>query len=683
MRALLIVTAVLLLATVVAAQPQPQLNLMPMPSSVQPGTGQLLIDRSFSLTVTGFHDASLDHGVQRFAAQLTRQTGIPFRPTPGSANAMLQIHADHGREAAQKLGEDESYQLDITTSGAKLTAPTPLGVLCGLQTFLQLVQPAPNGFAVPAVDIKDQPRFPWRGLLIDVSRHFIPIDVLKRNLDGMAAVKMNVLHWHLSDDQGFRVESKIFPKLTGMGSDGLFYTQDEIREFIAYAHDRGIRVLPEFDIPGHSRSWFLGYPELSSGSGPYTLEGGGIDPIMDPTQESTYKFLEKFIAEMAKLFPDAYFHIGGDEVDGKQWDANPKIQAFIHAHGMKNNQDLQAYFNQRLQKILSKNHKIMVGWDEILHPDLPKSIIVQSWRGQASLAAAAKQGYSGLLSFGYYLDLMWPAARHYAVDPMTVTSTDASATLTPEEKNRILGGEACQWAEWVTPENIDSHIWPRNAVVAERLWSPQEVKDVDSMYTRLNAVSLHLETLGLTHRSARMHMLHRMAGTEDITALRVLADVVEPVKDYNRWSDAKGPIDFHAPLNRMIDAVYPESDAARRFHDLVQTYVHSNYKDQVAEEQIRTYLASWRDNDSRLHSLLGQSFLLQELTPLSENLSALGAAGLQALDYLDKSEVSPESWRTQQLALIEQAKARKADLFLMVVAPTQQLIEASASQAHN
>ena len=312
--------------------------------------------------------------------------------------------------------------------------------------------------------------------------------MLKRNLDGMAAVKMNVLHWHLSDDQGFRVESKKFPKLTGMGSDGMFYTQAEIRDFIAYAHDRGIRVIPEFDIPGHSRSWFSDIPSWPAVPAP-TRSKEAVDPIMDPTRESTYKFLEKFIAEMAKLFPDAYFHIGGDEVDGKQWDANPKIQEFIHAHGMKNNQDLQAYFNQRLQKIVAKNHKIMVGWDEILHPDLPKTIVVQSWRGQKSLAAAAKQGYSGLLSFGYYLDLMWPAARHYAVDPMA----DAAATLTPEEKSLILGGESCQWAEWVTPENIDSHIWPRNAVIAERLWSPQDVTDVASMYTRMNAVSLELE----------------------------------------------------------------------------------------------------------------------------------------------------------------------------------------------
>jgi hexosaminidase len=672
MRTLLLVLTFLPLALPAAAQ-QPQLNLMPMPSNVQPGKGQLLVDRSFSVAITGFRDASLDRGVQRFVAQLSSQTGILIRPKSGGAT--LTIHADHGREAVQKLGEDESYELDVSASGARLTAPTPLGILYGLQTFLQLVQPTPAGFAAPAVSIRDQPRFPWRGLLIDVSRHFIPLDVLKRNLDGMAAVKMNVLHWHLSDDQGFRAESKKFPKLTGMGSEGLYYTQDEIREFVTYAHDRCIRVIPEFDTPGHSRSWFVGYPELASGPGPYNFEIGGPDSVTDPTREETYKFLDKFVEEMGKLFPDAYFHIGGDEVDGKFWDANPKIQAFIHAHGMKNNQDLQAYYNQRLQKILAKHHKQMIGWDEILHPDLPKTIVIHSWRGQDSLAGAAKQGYTGLLSYGYYLDLMWPAAQHYAIEPMS----GAGATLRAEEKNRILGGEACMWAEWITPENVDSHIWPRNGAIAERLWSPQAVTDINSMYSRLNALSLHLETLGLTHRSARMHMLHRMAGTEDISSLRVLADVVEPVKGYTRWDDSKGPIDFHAPLNRLVDAVYPESDIARHFRDLMQTYVQSGYKDQAAEGQIRALLTSWRDNDAKLHLLLQQSFLLLEDAPLSEDLSALGAAGLQALAYLDKSEPSPDSWRTQQLALIEQAKTPKASLLLMVVSPVQQLVEASAN----
>ena len=341
MRNLRLTSFLFILAGFAVAQTQPQLNLMPMPASVQPGSGQLPITQSFSVTVTGTHDATLDAAVQRFTKQLSLQTGIPFRPKD-SAAATLTVHADKGLEPIQKLGEDESYQLTVSDSGAQLTASTALGALHGLQTFLQLVTITPSGFAAPAVTIKDQPRFPWRGTMIDVSRHFIPIDVLKRNLDGMAAVKMNIMHWHLSDDQGFRAQSKVFPKLTGMGSDGQFYTQEEIRDLIAYAHDRGIRVVPEFDMPGHSRSWVVGYPELASGPGPFTLEQG--DPILDPTREETYKFLEKFIAEMAKLFPDPYFHIGGDEVDGKQWDANPKIQEFIHAHGMKNNQDLASLF---------------------------------------------------------------------------------------------------------------------------------------------------------------------------------------------------------------------------------------------------------------------------------------------------------------------------------------------------
>jgi hexosaminidase len=675
MRILPIAGVVLLLASLVVAQTPHGLNLLPMPSFVQLGVGQLPVDRSFSVALTGFRDATLERGVHRFVAELSRQTGMFLKQKPAdSAHPTLLIYAVHGSERVQRLGENESYELVINESGAKLIAPSPLGILHGLQTFLQLVETTESGFAAPVVTIKDQPRFAWRGLLIDVGRHFIPLDVLKRNLDGMAAVKMNVLHWHLYDNEGFRVESRRFPKLQEAGSDGQYYTQDEIREFVAYAHDRGIRVVPEFEMPGHSRSLFAGYPELASGPGPYLIEPGGADAVMDPTREETYKFIDKFIAEMAKLFPDDYFHIGGDEVNGHQWDANPKIQAFIHAHGMKNNQDLQAYFNQRLQKILSKHHKIMMGWDEVLHPDLPKTVVVQSWRGQQSLATAAQQGYSGLLSFGYYLDLMWPASRHYAIDPMS----GAAASLNPEEKIRIIGGEACMWSEWVTPENIDSRIWPRNAAIAERLWSSPEVQDPGSLYLRLGELSWRFEWLGLTHRSSMISALYRMAGTDDIAALRTFAEVVEPVKDYTRMSSLKTAWDFRGPLNRLVDTVRPESDQARHFRDSVQAYIGSGYTNRAAEAEIRTLLAAWRDNDTRLHPLLEQSFLLHELAPLSEDLSTLGEAGLFALDHLDKSEPSPESWRAQQLAFVERAKTPKADLLLMVVAPVQQLIEASA-----
>lgn len=673
MRIGLLASGALLLSSYATAQTQNGSNLMPMPTSVRPGAGRLPIDRSFSVSITGFKDAALERGIDRFFAELSRETGMLLRQkTAGSATPTLSIHAARGWERVQSLGEDESYELVITESGANLNAPTPLGILHGLETFLQLVETTASGFSLPAATIDDKPRFAWRGLLIDVGRHFIPPDVLKRNLDGMAAVKMNVLHLHLYDNEGFRVESKRFPKLQETGSDGLYYTQNEIRDLVNYARDRGIRIVPEFEMPGHSRSLFAGYPELASGPGPYKVDPGGVDAVMDPTREETYKFIDKFIGEMAELFPDEYVHIGGDEVNGSQWDANPKIQAFMHSHGMKTNADLQAYFNQRLQKILNKHDKIMMGWDEVLHPGLPKSVVVQSWRGQQSLATAAQQGYRSLLSFGYYLDLMWPASQHYAVDPMS----GAAASLNAEEKNRILGGEACMWSEWVTPENIDSRIWPRNAAIAERLWSAPEVQDPGAMYTRLDKLSRHLEWLGLTHRSALVLALYRMADANDISALRTLAEVVEPVKDYARMNSLKGEWDFRAPLNRLVDFAHPESEEARHFRDAVQKYTASGYKDEAAEEEIRARLIRWRDNDAKLHPVLEQSFLLKELEPLSADLSTLASAGLLALDYLDKSTPSPSSWAAQQLALVESAKTPKADLLLMVVHPVRLLIEA-------
>ena len=666
---------VLFVASVASGQMPQQLNLMPLPSSVQLGTGRLPINQSFSLSISGHRDSTLEGGAQRFIAELSHETGMRLNPTVvKEVSATLVIQAQHGSAAVEKLGEDESYELVVNDSGAKLVAPTPLGILHGLQTFLQLVETGPDGFSVPVVTIKDQPRFTWRGLLIDVGRHYIPLDVLERNLDGMAAVKLNVLHLHLSDNEGFRVESKRFPKLHQEGSDGLYYTQADIRTLVDYARDRGIRVMPEFDMPAHSRSWFVGYPELASTPGSYKIEPGGVDTVIDPTREQTYKFLDKFVAEMGKLFPDAYFHIGGDEVNGKPWDDNPKIQGFMHSHGMKNNQDLQAYFNQRLQKILSKHQKIMVGWDEILRPDLPKNIVVQSWRGQESLATATQQGFSGMLSFGYYLDLMWPASRHYAIDPMS----GAASSLSADERSRILGGEACMWGEWISPENIDSRVWPRTAAIAERLWSPQQAQDVNSMYARLDELSWRLEWLGLTHRSHETPMLRRMAGVEDISPLRTLADVVEPVKDYARFENLKGTWDFRAPLNRLIDEANPESETARRFQNLVENYIQSGYQDRDAEAKIRTFLSAWRDNDAKLKPLIQGSFLLHEIAPLSDELSRLGVAGLNALDYLDKSEASPESWRGQQLAQAEIAKAPQADLLLVVVQPVRQLIEATA-----
>ncbi len=654
-------------------------NLMPQPAHAQLGNGQLLIGPTFSVAITGQKEARLQRAVELFLIQLGQQIGMPpiDMMVTGSTNATLVIQCASGTRSVQELGEDESYRLEIGNSGAKLSAATALGVMRGLQTFLQLVTTTGEGFAAPAVVIDDNPRFPWRGLMIDVGRHFIPLDVLKRNLDGMAAVKLNVFHWHLSENQGFRVESKTFPKLHEMGSDGLYYTQSEVRELIAYARERGIRVVPEFDMPGHSTAWFVGYPELASAPGPYEIERkwGVFDPAMDPTREETYKFLDKFIGEMTGLFPDQFFHIGGDEVNGKQWDANPKIQQFMRAHGLKDNGDLQAYFNKRVQQIVSKHGKTMLGWDEILRPDLPNSIVIQSWRGPDSLAQAAKQGYRGLLSSGFYVDLMWSAERHYATDPMS----GAAASLSADEQKRVLGGEACMWAEYVSPENIDSRIWPRTAAIAERLWSPQDVRDLNSMYQRLEEESLRLDWLGLTHNSSYDLMLRRIAGTDDVAALKVLADVLEPVKDYTREQTATEPATSAKPLNRVVDAVRPESATARQFADSVNALVAGRARPGT-EARVRSLLNRWRDNQLELQPLFEKSLLLKEVAPISQNLSALGGAGLAALDYLDRGERAPAAWVTQQTAIVEQAKKPQSQLLIMVAPSIQKLIEASAGQ---
>ena len=645
------------------------------------GTGVLPIDASFSVELEGYREPRIDRAAQRFLRDLSHVTGIPIsNQVSNHAKATLLVRAQHASKPIQDVNEDEGYTLDVSASGAKLTAPNALGVIHGLQTFLQLVEVTPGGFVASAVHIEDSPRFPWRGLTIDVSRHFISVATLKRNIDGMAAVKMNVLHLHLSDDQGFRIASRQFPKLVEMGSDGQYFTKAEIRDLIDYASDRGVRVVPEFDMPGHSTAWFVGYPELASGPGPYQIERrwGIFDPVMDPSREQTYEFLDKFIGEMSELFPDHYFHIGGDEVNGKQWDANPKIQEFMRVHHLKNNQELQEYFTLRVQKIVSRHHKIMVGWDEILAPGMPKDSVIQSWRGQDSLAAAAKQGYSGILSSGYYLDAMAPAKKYYSVDPMS----DADATLNADQQKRILGGEACMWAEFITDDNIDSRIWPRAAAISERLWSASQVQDVNSMYIRLSAVSRYLELLGLRHRANVRLMLSRMAGTDNIAALLTLADVAEPASLQIREEEAEkagGIQTSDIPLNRTVDAVLPESEIARQFSQDVDQFVGSKFQDAKAKSDIRVLLLAWRDNDNELRPLLQNSFLLKELAPVSQTLSSLAGAGLQALDYIDKGERGSDSWLKEQIAILQQAEKPAADLFLAVAPAVHKLVEASTT----
>jgi hexosaminidase len=639
-------------------------DLMPVPAKIQPAQGRLRIEGNFRVELTGRRGPRLEAATARLVQHVALKTGIRIAPD-AAGPAALVVHCEHAGDAAQKAREDESYRLTITPQQARLDAANPLGVLHGMETFLQLVELNADGFGVPALQIEDQPRFAWRGLMLDVARHWMPLADVLRTLDGMAAVKLNAFHWHLSDNQGFRIESRRFPKLQGMGSDGHYYTQDQVREVIAYARDRGIRVVPEFDMPGHSTAWFVGYPELASAPGPYQIERkwGIFDPAMDPTREETYKFLDAFIGEMAALFPDEYFHIGGDEVNGKQWDANPRIQEFKRAHGLKNNAELQAYFTRRVQALVKKHGKTMVGWDEILTADMPRDVVVQSWRGQKSLADAARQGVSGILSSGYYLDLMHSAAYHYAVDPLG----DGAADLTGEQKQKVLGGEACMWSEYVTPELLDMRVWPRMAAIAERLWSPRDVTNVADMYRRLNVVSRDLQWLGLTHVSTYEKMLERLAGDGPVEPVRILAEAVEPVKDYAR----EGARSYNSltPLNRLVDAVRASSEAARQFTALVDA--------RTDMPEIRAWLIRWRDNDARLAPVLEASALLKEDAGISKELSAIAAAGLRAVDYIQAAQHAPSAWIGQQMALLDRARQPQAELLLSVEPPIRKLIESA------
>ena len=649
-----------------AAQPA----LMPLPVTVRPGTGKLTLDATFKAALASAPDARLDASIGRFVVRLSHQTGIPMLGLK-DATPKLRIECSSAGNDYPTLGEDESYTLDVTSERALLKAPTRAGALHGLETFGQLVTLAQDGFEVPAVHIEDNPRFPWRGLMLDSARHWMPLEVVKRNLDAMAAVKLNVFHWHLSEDQGFRVESKRFPKLHEEGSDGLFYTQDEISGVVAYARDRGIRVVPEFDIPGHTTAWLVGYPELGTNPGPYEIgrKWGVYENALDPSREETYAFLDAFFEEMTALFPDPYFHIGGDEVEAKQWNASARVQAWAKQNNLKDAHAIQAYFNQRVQKLLSKRGKILIGWDEVLHPDLPRDIVVQSWRGQKSLAEAATKGYRGILSWGYYLDHLSPAAFHYGVDPM---SGDADK-LGPEEKKRILGGEMCMWSEYTTSEMVDSRIWPRAAAIAERFWSPASTVDVDSMYARMEAVSRGLEWTGVQHRANYAPMLERMTGGRPTEPLRVLADAVEGLGLGPRAR--AGKYTSLTPMNRLADAARPESESVRAM-ELAAAKVAANPKGSPAEAaMLRREFGRWAANDARFRKLAADSPLLVELLPLSRDLAALGNAGLKLVDALVTGQALPATFAAAQTKLIARMEKPAAEVNLAATRPVKVLLK--------
>jgi hexosaminidase len=661
----------LILFAAVPAAPATPHDLLPVPTRVELTGGRLPITHTFTASAAGCRDVRAEAALRRALRRLQGRTGLVFAPTAADPDsASLVVECERAGTPWPSLSDDETYALEVSAERARLRAREAVGVLRGLETVLQLVQGDRDGYFIPAARIKDAPRFRWRGLLIDVCRHWMPIEVIKRNLDGMAAVKLNVLHLHLTEDQGFRVESKRHPKLHGLGSDGLYYTQDQIREIVAYAAARGIRVVPEFDMPGHVTSWLVGHPELAAAPGPYAIARtwGVFDAALDPSREAVYRFLDGFLSEMASLFPDEYVHIGGDENNGKQWSANPAIQAFARKNNLADAHALQAYFNRRVSAILRKRGKKMIGWDEVLHPDLPKDIVVQSWRGQAALADGAKAGYAGILSNGYYLDLMQPAAQHYAVDPIA-----AGSSLDESARARILGGEACMWAEFVGPETVDSRIWPRLGAIAERLWSAASVIQVDDLYRRLATLSLRLEELGLEHERNVDVLLRRLAGRKDIDPLRTMVGVVEPVKEYRR--SKLRPATQMMPLTRFVDAASADSLMARRITALVDALAGDAPAYRAGRAELAEVFRQWRGIRPDVDVLIERAPALAEVKPLAVALAVAGQTGLEALSYLEAGVAQGDDWRASQIAALDQASQPVGEVELAIVPALKRLVE--------
>ena len=646
--------------------------LMPIPRKFATGNGMLPVGADFSIAVkTTSADSLLLRAVNRMQLALARKTGINFHQQrvgihDKSDTATLLLQTELSK--IPDIGCNESYTLSITAGHIVLKAPETAGALHGLQTLLQLLQKQNGEYFFPAIEISDKPRFAWRGLMIDVARHFIPLDVLQRNIEAMAIVKMNVLHLHLSDNEGFRIESKIFPQLQGSGSFGEYYTQAQIRDLVAFARDRGITIIPEFDMPGHSKSWFAGYPQLASAAGPYE-PGPALDmpagkplnlgeimklvntasfPTMDPSRESTYTFIDRFFGEMTALFPSRYIHIGADENNGMAWKNNPAIVSFMEQHKITDVHALQAYFVERVRKIVSAHHKTMIGWEELFSEHLSKEVVVQVWQNGNYVGRSLANGNPTLVSKGFYLDVFMPAYIHYNNADIRKLAGDGSGTS-------LLGGEAAQWTEMADKNNIETRIWPRAAAVAERLWSPATVNDPDDMYRRLDIVSAALDEAGLLHISNYEKALRMYTGGGDIAALKTFTDLLTPVKGYKklfaRLTSPTGALHQTSPLTEVSDIVFVDSDIKWKFRAAVNTYLKN--KDAESEKIILDYLNSWRSNDDKIQTLLDTRRELAAVKEHARHLTAMAGIGLEALEYLKKGTQPPAEWVTEKINLLK------------------------------
>ncbi len=503
----------------------PEISVIPKPLQLERTTGSLPLASIRRIVVpAGDTDAAETAGY--LADRLKTAFGLDLAASTASPDETGPVILFR-RSARADLGP-EGYELSITPSGLDLGAAGRGGYFYGIQTILQLLPAEAFGRAgasagpavLPCVKIVDKPRLPWRGLLLDCSRHFFPKDFIKSCLDGLAAHKMNVFHWHLTDDQGWRLEIKKYPRLTEVGAwrvdredknwnsrppqeagekttYGGFYTQDDVREIVAYAKRLCITIVPEIEMPGHCLAALASYPEYSCSGGPFTVPPGGAGPVdvYCPGNDATFTFLEDILSEVIDLFPGDYIHIGGDEVDKSTWKTCPKCQARIRAEGLKDEEELQSWFIRRIEKFLNARGKRLIGWDEILEGGLAPNAAVMSWRGIGGGIAAARAGHAVVMTptsycyFDYYqgnpafeppaIGNFIPLSKAYSYEPVP-------GELTPEERLNVIGTQANLWSEFVpTPAHAEYMIYPRIAAIAETGWSAKEGKSWNDFLGRM------------------------------------------------------------------------------------------------------------------------------------------------------------------------------------------------------
>lgn len=621
--------------------------LMPVPSSMSMPNGSTPLTGGMRIVWVTHPTALMQRATTRFITRLSRIAG----PAGNGEPYVVQIHVAED-PAFLTLQEKEHYTLTTTSHGAHLEADGPAGLIHGLATLLQLVEKTPKGAKIERVHIDDAPRFLWRGVLMDVSRHFASVETVERQLDAMELVKLNVLHWHLSDGTGFRVESHLFPKLQTVGSHGEFYTQAQIHEVVVYAADRGIRVVPEFDVPGHAHALVQSYPELGAQPLPDgTQKGENLNnAALDPTNPKVLLFVRALFGEMGALFPDRYFHAGGDEVVGSQWTKNPAIAAYMKAHGFQNPASLQAAFTAQVEGVLANQGKIMMGWDEVSEAPIPKNVVVEGWRGSKWTGSATQAGHPVVVSSGYYLDLLQPARQHYLIDPYDTRADGllpeqleaVHKKLTPffapflkdpnappldaRQQALVMGGEATLWTEIVSEQMLDARLWPRTAAVAERFWSPASVRDVDDMERRLPLVQAELEATGLQASQHENAMIDALAPGHT-GPLAVLTQATVPVRNYalNHLAAPTGDAMLSAP----VAIAAPDSFAAIRFNEMAGRYVQG---EKSLAAPLRAQLQIWADNDDAFKAIVKDNAALKDALPASQTLSAFARVGLRALD---------------------------------------------------